>query len=408
MYRRLILLLILVLALPLLAQTKRLVSRIEVVGDVPDHIVTSQSALVAGRSYSDRDLEIAVARVRRLPFVYDVRYSLDGETLVIEVTAVSQFSADVDAAGSRFDHEERGNADVTGVGRLFVGSGGVARGRAGGVLSDGDSVGLVDAEYSQYGIGGTRFFATAGLSYGFHRDDRIDADPTWRLTVGYPLTLRQTLRATAVGEGFNSRRTIPILNDRTLDSFLDRETLGLQWTFDTTEDPFFARTGERVNVAPSWANESSLFHGLAIFAPDGPVDVITTATDGTITTFGADATKYWSVGSRGAIFSSVAASLESRDIDYRVGGTAQQRADVETTTTVLSLGYAHNLFDQGAPVTATRQRLEFGVAASRREIDRPSFSNGRIDEISLTTGYALRKQFATIRLNLSYTFTNFN
>lgn len=405
MHRRLTLLIAFLLALPLAAQTKHLVSRIEVRGDVPVDIVTSQSALVEGQSYSDRDLEIAVGRLRRLPFVYDARYTIEGETLIIDIAAVSRFSADVDALGNRFQHEDRGDAKVGGVGRLFLGSGGVARGRVGGIFTDGNDAGVVDAEYAQYGIGGTRLFAVAGVSAIARNDDRVETDPTWRLTVGYPLSLRQTLKATAVGESFSSHRTIPIL-DQTVESYADRKSFGLQWTFDTTEDPFFARHGEVINVSPTWTNEDSLSHGLVIFAPDGPVEILSTRTDGTGTIFGFDATKYWSVGNRGAIVSSIATSFENRDIEYRLNGGELRNTAAENNIAVLSVGYAFNLFDWNAPIDATRQRLEFGVAASRREISQSNSFRGTFDETSFTAGYALRKQFATVRLSLSYTMTN--
>jgi hypothetical protein len=401
MHRRFILLLLLLVALPLAAQTRHLVSRIEVVGDVPKGIVTTQSALAEGQSYSDRDLEIAVGRLRRLPFVYDARYTIDGETLVLEVTAVSRLSADVHADGTRLHDDDHGNTEVGGVGRLFLGSNGVARGRVGGHFTSGNEAAILDAEYAHYGIAGTRLFAIAGISQSFHNDRRLDADPTWRLTVGYPLTLRQSLRAIAAGEKFTSTRTLPIL-DRSVDSFADRQTFGLEWRFDTTEDPYFARRGEAVSLSPSWTNEDSLFHSLSIFVPDGPINVLTTRTDGAITALGLDATKYWSVGSRGAIVSSIASTLENRNIDYRNGDSEVRRADVDTITSVVSLGYALNLFDWSAPVNSARQRLEFGVAASRRQISQSDTSNATINQQSATIGYALRKQFATVRLNFSY------
>src|SRR5215213_10142097 len=122
--RRLTFCLALLFAIPLAAQTKHLVSRIDVRGNVPAAIVTSQSALEEGRSYSERDLDDAVSRLRRLPFVFDARYSLAGDTLVIEVDAVTRFFAGLDANGFRSDNDQGGVAALSGGGRLFLRSGG--------------------------------------------------------------------------------------------------------------------------------------------------------------------------------------------------------------------------------------------------------------------------------------------
>src|SRR5690242_2048628 len=109
MIRRAILFIAVTLALPLLAQPRE-VSRIEVRGSVPAGIILSQSALVEGRGYTESDLDAAIARLRRLPFVHDARYALEGETLVLEVDGVTPLFFDAQAVSDRFRSDSANSA----------------------------------------------------------------------------------------------------------------------------------------------------------------------------------------------------------------------------------------------------------------------------------------------------------
>src|SRR5687767_15527809 len=167
----------LLFAAPLFGQERRLVSRIEVAGNAPAQLVVSQTAIEAGRSYSDRDLEVAIARIRRLPFVYDARYSLDGDTLSIEVDTVTRFSANIAVSASSFPDEVSGQGDIGGGARFFAGSGGVARVTVNKFLAEGGDFRTLAADYSHYGIGGTRLFANAAIGKTFDGDDDFEPDP---------------------------------------------------------------------------------------------------------------------------------------------------------------------------------------------------------------------------------------
>lgn len=398
--KRLIMILLL-LALPMAAQAQRLVSRIDVRGNVPAQIVTSQTALVEGRSYSDKDLEAAMGRLRRLPFVFDARYSMDGDTLVIEINPMSRLFAELSADGSGFDDRGTGSARLGGGGRLFLGSGGVGQAHVAQHVFEGDHATELDAQYSHYGIAGTRLFASAGVNYAVVKDG-FDADPTFRVLVGYPLTVRQTLTADLVDSGFRSQRMI-VNGPREIQNFSDRRALNLRWNYDTTEDPFFTRSGETVSVGPSLSDESSQFESYMIFAPNGPVTILTNRTDRTSLSFGADARKYWATGTRGTVYAGVNLSSFRVDTDVNVIGTPVQAVDYDGKVASVSVGYGHNLFDW-ASRGDTRQRLEFGATYSRQDVDQPFGGTVTIDGTSVNAAYVLRRQYATVRLGVSYGF----
>jgi hypothetical protein len=405
MHRRVILFLMLLVAVPLLAQTQHLVSRIDVRGNVPAAIVQSQSALAAGRSYSDKDLEVAMARLRRLPFVFDARYTIEGETLVVEVDAVNRFFAELDASGIGYEGRQTGGASVAGGARFFLGSGGVAQARATEIVTEGDDGSLFDADYSHYGIGGTRLYAAAGVSQSVSHDDHVDFDPTWRLTLGYPLTVRQTLSASYSDEGFSSRRSLPVF-PVPLESSGDRSLLSLRWTWDTSDDPYFARNGLTISAGPTWSDASSRFDGAIIFAPDGPSAILSYRSDVTSTALAVEARKFWATGTRGTWFSGLSADRTRSEHDTEeIGIPEQQHYDSDTNTVAVTAGYAHNLFDWNAR-PGTRQRLELGATYSRQTFDQPFFSGVTVDSTALHAAYVLRRQFATVRLNLSYTFND--
>lgn len=397
--------LILLIVLPLAAQSKHLVSRIDVRGNVPAHIVTSQSALVEGRSYSDKDLEVAMARLRRLPFVYDAQYSMEGEVLVIEIDAVSRFFGDLDANGIGFENDQTGNARIGAGGRMFLGSGGVAQLRAIEYVSEGNDSGAVDAEYSHYGIAGSRLFASAGIEYEALHDERYNPDPSYRLSVGYPINVRNTITATATDQGASGRRSL-VLAPRDLFSFTDRQTLNVLWTYDTADDPFFARTGLTVNAGPSWSRDESQFESYSLTFPDLHFDIITTRSDSRSTSLGANAMKFWSTGTRGALMTGASFAFDHAKSDETFG-TLFQENEFDARTGTLFLGYAHNLFDRLTD-TATRQRLELGAAYTRSKVDTRFFTPFdnpiTLDSTTLSANYVLRRQFATVRLGVSYAF----
>jgi hypothetical protein len=405
MTRRLILILAFLIAVPVVAQHR--VSRIEVRSSVPDAIITSQSALEEGRSYSDKDLEVAVARLRRLPFVFDARYSLEGETLVLEVDAMTRFFGDLEAAAIGYQSNETVAGTIGGGGRMFLGSGGVLQGGVSQFVSDFNDTTSVEAEYAHYGIAGTRLFAVGGLNYSVvHEDNDFEPDPSLRLTVGYPINVRNTLTASLIDDGYRRSRTLIDAPGPLTDSG-DSQALNLRWTYDTSEDPFFARHGLIVSGGPSWGRLKSTFSAAAVTFPDGVVTILRGRHQSDSVALIADAKKYWAHRDRGAFFTAANLTLSRDDREEFVDGSILRRGEVDSSGARVQVGYARNLFDRASATSQTRQRLEFAAGYARQEFEHfsgPVSASATRNTTDFSAAYVLRRNFATVRLGLSYSF----
>ena len=408
--RRLILLLAVLIAVPLFAQTTHTISRIEVRGSVPARVVTTQTALVEGRSYTTADLEAAMGRLRRLPFVFDATYTVDGSTLVIDVAAVTRFFGELDAVGSGFDGNDSGSAQVTGGGRFFLGSGGVAQGQVHQFIAEGGEDGTAaDLAYTHYGVAGTRLFLGASVSDSLRTQHGFDPDPSFNLFAGYPLTVRQSLRADFLDQGFRVRNTI-FGAPQGRNSFSDRKAFRLQWLYDTTEDPYFSRRGLSVFAGPSFSDETSQFDVIIFDPADGPVEILSFRSEVESRSLDAGARHYWARGERGAIFGDVNVSLfqsenftTTRGIGPPYPPVIPSSTDTDGASVSVGLGYAHNLFDF-ASHPALRHRVEAGANYARRYIDHEFdlIGDSTRNETNVNAAYVLRNNFATVRLTLGY------
>jgi hypothetical protein len=397
MIRRLILPLLLVLALPAAAQ--RVISRIEVRGKVPASIVLSQTALIEGQSYTDADLDVAVARIRRLPFVYEAHYTVEGMTLVLHVNAMTPFyfDAEVDAAKSSID--DSSTAFFGGGARMFAGSG-VVEARIRKATGDFDSRTL-GLQYSHYGIGGTRLFAIGSIDWAFTNDEVAEPDPSWSVTVGYPLTIRQTLTASVMGAGFEAERTIEGF-PRPLRRANDEQLLQLRWEYDTTEDPYFARRGLLAGIAATRREFDSTFEAGTIERPPAQPSIITFHNEGTNDGIAVDLQHYWPIAARGTILARADGSFDQSDSTHQQNDLPSTNSNVETEFVRLSAGYGYNFFDSGAP-RESRHRAELIGSVSRMTYRQPTLSDG-FDEKSLAVGYTYRRRWTTISMRFEYAF----
>lgn len=385
--------LICLLALSAAAQEHR-VSRIEVRGNVPAPIVVAQSALSEGRGYSTSDLDAGIARLRRLPFVYDARYVLDGDTLRIEVTGETPLFAEIDAFGLKSEVDESAGALVSAGGRHFLGAS-VVEARVSNFFGEGDDPRDAQLRYSHYSIGGTRLFAAVTGSFELNEAEGFESDPAFALLAGYPLTVRQTITASAYRTGRTSRMPLEVTDVET-----EEEITGtsLRWTFDTTDDPYFARRGTMLSAGPSLTRYDSEFS--FEFTPPPPFDpiVISGGTAGDIRSLDAELTHFQPFRARGAFFGNAAVSFVESEFELRNNDEEPLRDESESTTLRLSLGYGHNFFDREAPLTNGRHRIEIAAAASRFDTDQA------IDDYSLLLGYVFRARFARVGVNLTYVF----
>ena len=380
------------------------VQKIEVVGDVPAQVVISQSALGVGRDYMERDLQLAVARIRRLPFIYDARYSMNGETLVFEVEPVTRFSGEFEVVASSFPGDVSGIGEIGGRFRQFVGSGGVADVAITKQLAEGGDARFLGGGYAHYGIAGTRLFARAEIAQTLLNDDDFESDPNWSLTVGYPLTVRQTLSATAAGGGFTAVNNFDFL-PRPLEVSESSNTLSLRWAYETSDDPFFARSGEIISLTPSRRTVDRSSETFIRTTPTGPVTIISREIEGNVDTIALDATKYWELGTQNVFFAGLNVFDENTDMevvgspDLPVPGSSPDRDVIGVT-----LGIGRNFFDWYGLLESPRHRVEFGVRGTRTIVRHETRSEETIDSTGISLGYILRRQYMTVRLIGAYDF----
>ena len=223
----------------------------------PD-ILISEMRLPKGRSYSIDEIEQAVYRLRRLPFVADATYTLEPGIApgarVLHVNVVDDspvhFALDVFAVAQRGGYVEtfsqvgwRSYPSHNGVLDLNAGGAGHFAGGGTGAPHFGD----LSAQYTAYGLFGTSAYAGIGVSSRYSSQNRL-VSPL--LLVGVPLTQTQTIRGTYNRSGEKT----------------DSEAVAtLQWLLERSDDPYFARRGFSVVAGPQWekqhlVNDFGKFH----------------------------------------------------------------------------------------------------------------------------------------------------
>lgn len=391
MKRSLMAVLLCLTALPLLAESHT-ITKIDFRSRIPANILRSQSALSENRDYTDDELELAVSRLRRLSFVYDARYHVDGSTLVIDVSDEHHFFYGVNLLGETQVHLHNSFLDTGIGGRFYVPSGGVAEGSIGNLAGRDENIGAANIQYTQYGIAGTRLFASASLSRSLGGVfGTTEVQPA--LTIGAPLSLTQTLTLVAYGQGYQHESHFALV-PRPLRNEHRRRALELHWRYDTTNDPFFATRGRSLEIAPGYIHDNDLFEGFST----PPLRIFTEHVHDNQTVLNVAGENYWRVlNDRTMLIGGVTARLRRHDsttdhADFITGSTftfTEKQAGV-------SLRLAHNFFDRGE-ATDTRHRLELGF---NYVFDR--FAPNR-DQRYLETqlAYAFRNRWGTVRLVLS-------
>lgn len=223
-----------------------LIERITVEGferEAPYNIVTAETRLEIGQSYSEEELQEAVYRVKRLPFVYDAEYALrPGETggyeLVLTVRPHRVFTLELVSSGARarsrfFEQDDFNFSTFASVGaRTFVGDQGLVFGSLG-KGEHADATG--ELGYTNYGLFGGGSFASVSVFRDLSSDD-FEATAT-SLVVGLPVAANQTVRSTV----FWSR-----IQDDFFDESIDSWSGTVDWIYDTTDDPVITTEGTRV------------------------------------------------------------------------------------------------------------------------------------------------------------------
>lgn len=279
-------------------------------------IVVAQSLLREGQTYSEGELADAVSRIRRLPFVRAVSFSMAKGSerglyrLVIAVDPMMSLFFDGKATSYTSDNQTPRTNNfglLTVGGRVPVGSTGMARASVT-VADDVENIFGGDGPavhptfalgYSLYRIGSRAIFADVTLAGRRGTDnsffnDRLHAgnETSVNAVVGVPIHGSQSIRAE-----WNSYR-FPYTFEtstgaRSATSRLN--SLQLFWLRDTTDDPIYPLHGALLKAGAVGSRGHSASFG---FGPDGE-EVSEQRNDN----YGAEAaaSRYWSLGNERAL-----------------------------------------------------------------------------------------------------------
>jgi len=226
------------------AETRYRLERVIVEGSaIAEEIIRAEARLEEERSYTEEDFRQAVYRLRRLPFVTEATYRLvpgmsaDMVALVIRIVDTSFAYYDVDA---RADDGTRDASTLAGT-RMLLDDLGVVEAAV--QTSDNDDGVGAGVAYRAYDLFGRGAFASIAIERRY--------DPTPVVTLGWPLSQRQTLTFTASRAKSRVARehsdTIT-LTDR--DSTIFAE---LRWSYESIDHPLFATRGLSIAAGPRWS-----------------------------------------------------------------------------------------------------------------------------------------------------------
>lgn len=257
---------------------------------VTDEIVVAESLLVAGHAYDELDLADAIARIERLPFVLDARFSLERGSergryvLVVEIEEVRRFFFGDELQVTRFggDREvalgdalagDSYSANPLAGARFFFGRhhevfGSVAIGRG------------VQLGYNRYDLFGRRMVLSVGLTAQRCCPSEVFSlglDPTFaawegsgerhevRAALGVPLGGTRQVRVSASWADSERGFRFAVLGERAFRRPFEyrdlvQETLEIAWSDDSTDDPIFPSRGRSLTLALDFQRiEADLF-----------------------------------------------------------------------------------------------------------------------------------------------------
>jgi hypothetical protein len=367
-------------ALTMTAQTSFVIESIDVNpgARIPPGIVRAECRLKAGHTYTTAQLDQALYRIRRLPFVTDAEYTLtegsspSSRVIVFNITDEKPLNHNVSVDVIGIHHSGGVSSVDTLAYSLFTGPTGRLDMAVGGTVSgpSGSFQGL-NLRYSAYGLFGTGAYAIAAIS------SRAGLNPS--LIIGVPIGLTSTIR----GSYQKSSKKA------------DSSSYGsLDWVSDRTDDLYFPRKGMLVSVGPEWSKQRIVndfnvgtrfyFHNDDTIARKG---------------LAALATPFQPLPHHFALWERASASRF--DESGLHNGTKGPK--IKETNGAFLIGLAHNFGDGSDDVDRTRFRLEGGVGY---RIEDREFSNGHQEKhhgIDVEIGTSYRTRWGIIHFSLDYT-----
>jgi hypothetical protein len=362
------------------AQTSFIIERVDVSpgARIRPAIVRAEARLKTGHSYTTGQLDQALYRIRRLPFVTDAEYTLSegsapsSRVITFNITDEQALNHNVSVDVVGIHHSGFVSSVDTLAYSRFAGPAGRVDAALGGAISgpSGSFQGL-NLRYSAYGIFGTGAYAIAAIS------SRAGLNPS--LIVGVPVGLTSTLRGSYQKSAKNSDSS----------SFSS-----INWVSDRTDDLYFPRQGMLVSVGPEWSKQR--------FVNDFNVGTrFFFHSDETITRKGlaAVATPFLPLPHQFALWGRAAASRFDESSLHN--GTKTPK--LQETNGELLIGLAKNWGDGSDDIDRTRFRLEGG--AGYRIRDRERSSNGFSEKdhgVEGEIGTSYRTRWGIIHFSLTY------
>jgi outer membrane protein assembly factor BamA len=369
---------------------------------IPAAAVVAETRLDAGKTYTREQIEQALDRVKRLPFVLHADADLQpGSTpaarvLRINVEEMANFNW---------------NLDLVAVGRPQYGSGTIARGGAGyrffpsrsgtldtalaasneSYLPGQGSVRSAEIAYNAWGLFGTRAYGSVAAGTVFRTNSRHDLNPS--LLLGVPLTRTQSIELTAGRVTERSHQRFSGITDP-VDLSFRRSSVALTWLHQTTDDPYFARRGFDASAGPEWQRWDIDEAFLLTFPP--PAHLSPNKQKQRYVIVNAGAAKYWPLRQASAAFARFDGFTEH--VNEVVNGN--KRPAIRWNQGDLLLGVAHDFNRELGESTQRRWRLEAGIGYHYEKINQvdPRDNSGAQVEI----GTAYRNRFGLVHLSLSY------
>lgn len=389
-------------------ETRYRLERIVVEGsNISDEIIRGEARLVEERSYNDEDFRQAVYRIRRLPFVTDATYRIDagvtpgGTTLIVRIldTTPVFYEADV-SVNSPAD----GETDTAGFGliggRWLLDNLGVIEGAV--QKADDDDGFMAGIAYRAYDIYGTGATGSIVLAQRFAAEERV-YDPQAVLTLGWPLTQRQTLTFSASrsksrvirdfdrnGDDDNDDKTESDqddnleLVDRTRFTFAE-----LRWSYESIDDPLFATRGATVSAGPQYFNtEESVQTFVPLPTPkiDGPL------TKANAVGFAFDADVYRPLAGRSVGF-----------LRLNGSGARTDETEVEVVSGAAQAGVAFDFHQNVAgALRPFKSRVELGAGYRTFRFEDPAAAEVTENGAFAQAAFVLRHRWGNVRLTGTY------
>jgi hypothetical protein len=387
--------------------TRYRLERILVEGsNISEDVVRAEARLPEEGSYTEEDFRQALYRIRRLPFVMDAAYRIEpgvtagGTALIIRILGTTPVFYDLQGQGTRTpDGETAKDGQALIGGRALLDNLGVIEGavaKADGM--DGFDIGLA---YRAYGIMGTGGFGSLAVSKRF-KSKILDYSPAMVLTLGYPLSQKQTVTFSASQSKNSQDFDFDVNGDDDDDEEDDTDkddnvTLTnrnqfrfaeLRWSYETIDDADFSSRGISFFAGPRWSEQTlTVDHYDAteekIVAEELKADRIG---------FAIDAAAYKPFLGRNSVYLRLSGD-----------GSRESDTDIDRFGGVAHLGFGHN-FHSGATdvIHPFKARIEIGGGYRTNRTRVPGGETVSDNDTIAEAAFVMRHRWGTIRLTGTY------